>query len=95
MKHSYIVYWEDTDPAASTIEADRGPGWYCQVSNFMPWGPFDSQAESLESMLMEWPRFEIILGSGCETACKDSCSTEGFLFYRRLHSCQLGCSNDV
>lgn len=74
MKHSYIIFWEE-----SNTVGEQDPGWYCQVSNLTPWGPFESQAEALESMMMEWPRFENILGSGCETACNpedcNSCTT--------------------
>lgn len=64
MNHSYTVFWKELN-----ADGEQDPGWYCQVSSFMPWGPFDSQAEALESMLMEWPRFENILNSGCKTTC--------------------------
>ncbi len=79
MKHSYIVYWEDE---ASSEEGGES-GWYCQVSNFTPWGPFETQGEALESMMMEWPRFEEMFG----VSCGASCSTGG------CNSCQGGCCN--
>ena len=82
MKHSYIVFWEKFD-----ADGAESPGWYCQVSNLTPWGPFDSQAEALESMMMEWPRFEGILGSECASTCGGSCSPED------CNSCQTGCCN--
>jgi hypothetical protein len=82
MRHSYIVFWED-----STSEVMAESGWYCQVSNLIPWGPFDSQAEALESMMMEWPRFEGILGSGCNSTCESPCSPED------CKACQIGCCN--
>jgi len=80
MKHSYIVFWEDLNG-----NGESDPGWYCQVSNLLPWGPFDSQAEALESMLMEWPRFENMSGSACDSAC----GTAG------CSSCESGCCSNV
>lgn len=35
-----------------------GKGWYVQVSEFQPWGPFSNQKEAIESLLIEFPRFE-------------------------------------
>ena len=81
MKHSYIIFWEEKDPAFGPNDEDRGPGWYCQVSNLMPWGPFDTQGEALESMSIEWPRFENIAAKGCG----DTCPPEG------CGACDGGC----
>jgi len=82
MKNSYTIFWEEQD-----ANGNKNPGWYCQVSGLIFWGPFESQAEALESMMMEWPRYENVLNPGCDSLCGGCCSPEG------CNSCQTdGCN---
>jgi hypothetical protein len=63
MKHDYLISYYDSFPSffseeGDYIEVSGGGGWYVQVSDHQPWGPFDNQKEAIESLLMEWERFE-------------------------------------
>ena len=63
MKHDYLISYYDSFPTflsedGKYIEVFGGAGWYVQVSDYQPWGPFKSQKEAIESLLMEWKRFE-------------------------------------
>lgn len=63
MKHDYLISYYDSFPsffseAGEYVEVSGGAGWYVQVSELPPWGPFQSQKEAIESLLMEWERFE-------------------------------------
>lgn len=62
MKHDYLISYYDSMPIITEdgkyIEVFNSAGWYVQVSYFQPWGPFQTQKEAIESLLIEWPRFE-------------------------------------
>jgi len=68
-RHSYTVSWKE-----ESFNGDSDPGWYCEVSNFIAWGPFDSQQEAFESMIMEWPRFEHLVADN--DSCNSDCTKE-------------------
>lgn len=63
MKNDYLISYYDSMPSffdedGIYHEVSNSSGWYVQVSDFSPWGPFQSQKEAIESLLIEWPRFE-------------------------------------
>ena len=63
MKHDYLISYYDSmsyliGEGVDHREIPNSAGWYVQVSDFEPWGPFPSQKEAIESLLIEWPRFE-------------------------------------
>lgn len=63
MRHDYLISYYDSFPSffsedGEYVEVSGGAGWYVQVSELPPWGPFQSQKEAIESLLMEWERFE-------------------------------------
>jgi len=63
MKHDYLISYYDSTPSffdenGNYIDVFGGAGWYVQVSDLTPWGPFLTQKEAIESLLIEWPRFE-------------------------------------
>ena len=63
MKHDYLISYYDSMPSffdedGAYHEISNSAGWYVQVSDFEPWGPFPTQKEAIESLLIEWPRFE-------------------------------------
>lgn len=63
MKHDYLISYYDSFPPflaenGTYIEVIGGAGWYVQVSDYQAWGPFNNQKEAIESLLMEWERFE-------------------------------------
>ena len=63
MKHDYLISYYDSMPSFFSLDgvyhdvADSA-GWYVQISELEPWGPFQTQKEAIESLLVEWPRFE-------------------------------------
>jgi len=62
-KIPYLVVYNDgtagfCDEAGVVIPEINEPGWYVKAGRFLPWGPFESQKEAIESLLIEWPRFE-------------------------------------
>lgn len=62
MKNDYLISYYDSMPIITNdgqyIEVFDSAGWYVQISEFEPWGPFQTQKEAIESLLIEWPRFE-------------------------------------
>jgi len=63
MKNDYLISYYDSFPPFFSEEGDYivpsgGEGWYVQVSETPPWGPFSNQREAIESLLLEWERFE-------------------------------------
>lgn len=63
MKHTYSIIWlngreETFDENGHRTSESVEEGWYCKVSNYGPWGPFKNQLEAMQSMLIEWERFE-------------------------------------
>jgi hypothetical protein len=62
MKNDYFISYYDSMPILTNggeqIDIFNSAGWYVQVSSFEPWGPFPTQKEAIESLLIEWPRFE-------------------------------------
>lgn len=66
-KNSYHIHYNNGtthfyNPDGSLIEELEDIGWYvrvsCNANECLPWGPFNDQREAIESLLMEWPRFE-------------------------------------
>lgn len=55
-KNRYEIFYND----GTVSFGDHG--WYAMVSGdhfeSIPWGPFNDQREAIESLLIEWPRFE-------------------------------------
>jgi hypothetical protein len=63
MKNDYFISYYDCMPSffdedGTYHDVINSAGWYVQVSDFEPWGPFSTQKEAIESLLIEWPRFE-------------------------------------
>lgn len=63
MKNEYFISYYDCMPSffdedGTYHEVSNSAGWYVQVSDFEAWGPFPTQKEAIESLLIEWPRFE-------------------------------------
>lgn len=62
-KIPYLIAYNDgtagfCDDAGQSIPELNEPGWYVKAGRFPPWGPFESQKEAIESLLIEWERFE-------------------------------------
>jgi hypothetical protein len=63
MKNEYFISYYDSMPSffdeyGDYYDVAQSEGWYVQISDHPPWGPFLNQKEAMESLLMEWPRFE-------------------------------------
>jgi len=63
MKNEYFIAYYDSMPSFFNEDGDyhdvaQSAGWYVQISDNPPWGPFSNQKEAIESLLIEWPRFE-------------------------------------
>lgn len=58
LKQRYLIEYYDLPKEGVCSDFFLGEGWYIRVSEFQPWGPFPSQKEAIESLLIEWPRFE-------------------------------------
>ena len=63
MKNEYFIAYYDSMPSFFNEDGDyhdvaQSEGWYVQISDNPPWGPFLNQKEAIESLLIEWPRFE-------------------------------------
>jgi hypothetical protein len=63
MKNDYFISYYDSMPSFFDEVGDYhdisdSAGWYVQISDHPPWGPFSNQKEAIESLLIEWPRFE-------------------------------------
>jgi hypothetical protein len=63
MKNDYLISYYDSMPSFFDEVGDyhdvaQSAGWYVQISDNPPWGPFSNQKEAIESLLIEWPRFE-------------------------------------
>jgi hypothetical protein len=70
IKPTYIIYWEEDD----------NKGWYYQVSGFEPVGPFDSQIDAFEAIMMDYNEYNFI------TSDKDSCSKKD------CNLCEIKCT---
>ena len=57
-KQKYLIKYYKSPREGDSSDFFLGKGWYIQVSEFQPWGPFSDQKEAIESLLIEWPRFE-------------------------------------
>lgn len=63
VRNDYLISYYPSFPSFYTdkgeyVEVSGGEGWYVQVSEYPPWGPFQNQREAIESLLLEWERFE-------------------------------------
>jgi hypothetical protein len=63
MQNTYSIIWLDAKEESFDENGHRtsesvDEGWYCKVSNYGPWGPFENQVDAMKSMLIEWERFE-------------------------------------
>jgi hypothetical protein len=63
MKNDYLISYYDCMPSffdevGDYHDVSDSAGWYVQISDNPPWGPFSNQKEAIESLLIEWPRFE-------------------------------------
>lgn len=63
MKSEYLISYYDSMPSffdefGDYYDVAQSEGWYVQISDHPPWGPFSNQKEAIESLLMEWPKFE-------------------------------------
>lgn len=65
-KNSYRIYFNDGNvhlynEEGFLIQELEDIGWYVEVltePESGPWGPFNDQREAIESLLIEWIRFE-------------------------------------
>jgi len=53
-----MIEYHNSPKEGNSSDFFLGKGWYVQVSEFQPWGPFSNQKEAIESLLIEFPRFE-------------------------------------
>lgn len=62
-KIPYLVVYNDgtagfRDESGIEIPELNEPGWYVKAGRYLPWGPFPDQGKAIESLLIEWERFE-------------------------------------
>lgn len=61
--NSYHIYYNNGcihhyNADGSVINELDESGWYVRVGVNLPWGPFPDQRKAIESLLIEWERFE-------------------------------------